>query len=107
MLVDFERVLLDLKTVLAAKKSHGGDSLLAEIARLEARHRCEEGLPEKALRLYGESLRDALLPAPSGSLEDPADGYNDRVGLAPASHRSKEMNHEQHDQQHEAAVAAR
>jgi hypothetical protein len=53
MLVDTERVLLDLKRHLATKPHHGQRELALVIAELEAKHQIEEGLPERALRLYG------------------------------------------------------
>lgn len=61
MLVDHERVLADLKGIIADKSAHGQRDLLAAIARLEAQHRVEESLPERALRLYGVVFADDLL----------------------------------------------
>lgn len=94
MLVDNEAVLLGLKAVLMEKKSHGRDTLLAEIARLEVQHRIEEGVPERALRLYGVVLSDDLL-SPTAQIPSAgsSDGGNDRVGLDPTSPRSKENTH--------------
>lgn len=93
MLVDFEAVLLDLKAVLVTKASHGRDALLAEIAGLEVKHRVTEGLPEKALRLYGEELADALRPAVSPPSLEAADGHNDTAVLDAAAHRSTQEDH--------------
>lgn len=61
MLTDHERVLLKLKAHVASKKSHGQRDLLATIAALEAECAVEEGLPEKALRLFGNRLSEDLL----------------------------------------------
>jgi hypothetical protein len=95
MLVDYEAVLLDLKAVLAQKKSHGGDALLLEIARLEQQHRSVEGLPEKALRLYGPELADAL-PSAHRPVSGAADGDNESEALDAEGHRSQEKHRAQH-----------
>lgn len=68
MLVDYEALLLDLKAAVIAKNSHGQRDLLGLIARLEVEHRVEEGLPERAIRLYGQDLQEAL----TGSSREPA-----------------------------------
>jgi hypothetical protein len=96
MLIDHERVLLDLKRSIAAKSHHGQRDLLAEIARLEVENVVEEGVPERALRLYGVALSSDLI-RPS-SLEPRvalADGHNGDA-LRPGSHRDKEERHERH-----------
>ena len=78
MLVDYERVVQALKEYVCTKGSHGQRELLAEISRLEAACTLEEGLPEKALRLYGVVLSDALLrPALGDPALDPRDGSDD------------------------------
>lgn len=93
MLVDYESAWHDLKKVINSKKSHGGAALLVEMARCEITHGVTEGLPEKALRLYGEELYQALVPAVSAP-EGQADGVNDRGSLDEPLHRStKEIHH--------------
>lgn len=101
MLVDYEKVVRDLKVYFARKGSHGRDGLLAEIARLEAEHQLEEGLPEKALRLYGVVVSDALLrPALGAPALESLDGHVDPVGRRPLGHRHQE----DHDGHAAAAV---
>jgi hypothetical protein len=86
VLVDYEKVVLSLKAFVSAKPSHGREGLLAEISRLEAENALEEGLPEKALRLYGVVLTDALLRPALGSpsLGD-SDGLDDPDRRSPAA----------------------
>lgn len=62
MLVDHEEVLLRLKEHIVGKNSHGQRDLLGVLTRLEVECRVPEGLPEKALRLYGEELHEVLVP---------------------------------------------
>jgi hypothetical protein len=86
MLVDYERVVALLKRHATSKGSHGQRELLEVIARLEAECMIEEGLPEKALRLYGVVLSDDLLRP---SLRDPRAGLVDgHVEGAPAGDAS-------------------
>lgn len=65
-LIDWEAVVLDLEAHIAGKHSHGQRDLLAKLAELRGQHRQIEGLPEKALRLYGTDLIDAVTPRPAG-----------------------------------------
>lgn len=96
MLIDHERVLLDLKRIIAAKSHHGQRDLLAEISRLEVENVVEEGVPERALRLFGVVLSDDLLRPPSQEPRvAPVDGHNGDA-LRPGSHRDKEERHERH-----------
>lgn len=69
-LIDWEAVVLDLEAYIAAKHSHGQRELLARLAELRVQHRQIEGLPEKALRLYGTDLIDAVTPRPAGPDSD-------------------------------------
>ncbi len=80
MLVDHERVLLDLKREIAEKSHHGQRDLFALIGELEARHAIEEGLPEKAMRLYGLAFFEEAIKAPGSERErvPAADGAEDR-----------------------------
>jgi hypothetical protein len=81
MLFDAERVLLELEEYIDTRTSHGRDALHAQIRRLRRSHRIEEGLVEKATRLYGPELAGLLRDgrertpddAPSGteSLSEP------------------------------------
>lgn len=61
MLVDYERVVLRLKQHIGTKSHHGQRELLALIAGLEGECALEEGLPEKALRLYGVELFETVV----------------------------------------------
>lgn len=89
MLVDAERVLLDLKRHIASKSHHGQRDLLAEIARLEVQNQLEEGLPERALRLYGVKFAEDLTrPSSVDGRVLPPDGDNVRA-LHGDSHRGK------------------
>lgn len=91
MLVDYERVVLAIKREVASKKSHGGAALLAAIAQFEVDCIVEEGLPERALRLYGVALSDDLI---TPTHRDPdlghGDGDNDRLSLVGSAIRSEE-----------------
>jgi hypothetical protein len=62
MLVDWEAVVLDLRKYMLEKpgNSYGHAELSAKLDALTIQHRQVEGLPEKALRLYGSDLADAL-----------------------------------------------
>lgn len=85
MLVDYERVVLELKGILASKKSHGGQALLADVARLEAEHQVVEGSMERAIRLYGfEIPGDLPRPTDPLALEGAGDGHSTDVE-SPAS----------------------
>lgn len=64
MLVDYERVLIDLRGIIASKKSHGRNDLLVAMAELEADYRIPEGLPERALRQYGNEISSGIHAAP-------------------------------------------
>lgn len=80
MLVDAERVLLELKGYVASKSHHGQRDLLAEIARLEVSNQLAEGLPERALRLYGASFqKDLIRPTSEDGRVLPLDGTNIRA----------------------------
>jgi hypothetical protein len=59
-LIDWEGVVLELEGHVLSKNTHGQRELLAKLAELRVRHRQIEGLPEKALRLYGPELADAV-----------------------------------------------
>jgi hypothetical protein len=61
MLTDHERVLLKLKAHIASKGSHGQRELLGLIGKLEVECSVEEGLPERALRLYGNMMSEDFL----------------------------------------------
>lgn len=67
MLVDWEAVVHDLEAFIANKQgnSFGQRELTDELLRLRVLHRQVEGLPEKALRLYGSELIDVLSPRPA------------------------------------------
>ncbi len=65
-LVDWEAVVLDLEAHVMSRNSHGQRDLLRVLTELKIRHRQVEGLPEKALRLYGPELAEALDRGPAG-----------------------------------------
>lgn len=91
MLVDWEAVVLDLEAYIEAKpgRSFGERELSNELRRLRVRHRVTEGLPERALRLYGADLIDVLRPRPA--TPDP-EGPGGMGGGAP--HRVGTTSHE-------------
>lgn len=93
MLIDHEQAWLLLKEVVRAKRAHGADGLLVEMSRLEVECRVEEGIPERALRLYGIALGDFPRPAPPSPAQPGlADGHDDSrpAGRPGDSHRPQE-----------------
>lgn len=92
-LVDWEAVVLDLECYIAAKNSHGQRDLLAKLAELRSEHRQLEGLPEKALRLYGDELVDALKPRPTDVDSAGGDAMD---GASPIRRESTTPEGEQH-----------
>lgn len=72
-LVDWEAVALDLEGYVLSRNSHGQRDLLAKLAELKIRHRQVEGLPEKALRLYGSELAEALDRRPADAEHEGSD----------------------------------
>lgn len=60
MLIDYERVVLRLRQEMVGRQGIGADGLLALIGRLEAECAVEEGLPERALRLYGSEIFELI-----------------------------------------------
>jgi hypothetical protein len=66
-LVDWEAVILDLEEFIETKdgRSFGQRELTDLLRGLRVRHRIQEGLPERALRLYGPDLIDALRREPA------------------------------------------
>lgn len=75
-LTDWEAVVADLEAYVLTRNSHGQRDLLAKLADLRSRHRQIEGLPEKALRLYGEELIDAVKPRPAGPDHEGSDAMD-------------------------------
>lgn len=61
MLVDSERVLVELKAEIAAKPSHGSRDLLATIGRLEAEHRMAADDFERWVRRFSHHLFDSFM----------------------------------------------
>lgn len=77
-LVDWHGVVLDLRAYLVGKdgNSFGQRELVQLLTELEVKHAQVEGLPERALRLYGEQLQEALNQgglSNTPSLEGPGD----------------------------------
>lgn len=71
MVTDWEAVVADLKRQLQTKDSHGRRELLTRLGELEAKHRLDEGLVERALRVSGAKLSEELIKqgrAPDGDL---------------------------------------
>ena len=106
MLVDYERAWLALKGATAGKQGIGVGTLHALMAELEIDNIVEEGLPERAFRLYGVALSQDMtignhIPAPSEAQASSSDGGE----FAPSdpSNGSKETrNGKQHSRQQEA-----
>lgn len=74
MLVDHERVLVELKAVIAAKPSHGSKDLLATIGRLEAEHRMAAEEFERHVRRFAHHYFDTfmgLMPDADPAERDP------------------------------------
>jgi hypothetical protein len=69
MLIDYEAVVHDVEAYIEGKDGNSfGERELTDLLRsLRVRHRIQEGLPERALRLYGPQLAESLRgrPAPS------------------------------------------
>jgi hypothetical protein len=94
VLVDHEAAWLALKAAVAQKSHHGQRDLLAEMARLEVAHALVEGLPEKALRLYGVDLSEDLLrPSSRVGRVLPSDGRNGRALRDGSTSESQEDAH--------------
>lgn len=99
MLVDCERVLLEVKRYIATKPHHGQRELSAVINSLEAEHSIEEGLPERTLRLYGlEFFEEAIRasrdqPTSPGGRVPPADGNQARASRGDSIPQSEEDDH--------------
>lgn len=65
-MVDWQGVVADIRAHLVAKHADGSNSfgyreLTDLLQELEVRHRLVEGLPEKALRVYGSALQEVLI----------------------------------------------
>lgn len=85
MLVDYERVVQRLRQEMVERQGIGRDGLYALIARLEVECAVEEGLPERALRLYGVALSDDLITSGLQPAPDPAHAPGpDGSGAAPS-----------------------
>jgi hypothetical protein len=104
VLVDHERLLLRLKEYIAGREGHGSRTLLAEISRLETECQVEEGLPEKAFRLYGVALAHDLITSGTESApQSPQASAGEDDGTAlPRANRTKE----EHDAGHRDRAAA-
>lgn len=74
MITDYEAVVADLRIYLVGKRSFGQRELIIKLTELEAKHRVEEGLPEKALRMYGNEIHEAITqpPASESAEREPA-----------------------------------
>lgn len=79
MVVDHEAVLADLEAHIQAKGSWGRRELIEYLAAARARHRVPEGLPEKALRLYGPQLIEVLRQRPATFDPEGTDGMDERA----------------------------
>lgn len=98
MLVDYEAVLLDLKRHLATKPHHGQRELAVVIAQLEVKNRVEEGMPDRALRLYGleffeEAITSSRQPPSTERRVAPGDGHQVRALRGDSSPQSEEDTH--------------
>ena len=94
MLVDYERAWLALKAATSGKQGIGVGTLHALMAQLEIDNRVEEGLPERAFRLYGVALAHDLTigshtPALSEAHAPSGDGF-EAAPSDPAENGSKE-----------------
>lgn len=82
--VDWESVVLDVVARLRTKNSHGQRELTDFITDSITAHRLPEGLPERALRVYGPELADVLSQKATSRSPERADADAD---LAPHSQR--------------------
>jgi len=83
MLVDAERVVVEMKALIASKPSHGSRDLLAAIATLEARHRIAEDDWESWVRRLSHHFVDSFMGLLPVNQED--DGpLTDAAASAPA-----------------------
>jgi hypothetical protein len=79
-LVDHSAAWLDLVKLIESRDGWGSKQLLAEMSKLEAKHRVSEGLIERVLRLYGVQLADAVNQSIP---EAPANGRSGTTPTAP------------------------
>lgn len=99
MLVDWEAVVHDLEAYIDSKpgRSFGERELTAELRGLRVRHRVTEGLPERALRLYGASLIDVLRPTPATPDSEVSGGMRDgdphRIAATPHEEEHDHVRH--------------
>lgn len=85
--VDFDRAWLKLKAVIAEKRSHGQEALLAEMARIEL-DCAEQGVLEDS----GPPAHEGPLPneaasGPSGDMSRPANPLDAQGGNYVQQHR--------------------
>ena len=98
MLVDYERAWLDLVRYVLTKPNHGQAGLLAELARLQARHCVAEGSLPALLRLYGVEVQSADMPP-----DDEGDAFPPAVASEPHRHLSPGGRHAGSNQERTAA----
>jgi hypothetical protein len=84
--VDYESAWTDLLDLVASRDGWGANRLIAEAARIAGRHRVEEGLLERSLRIYGGQI--TLAVSNSGALASALIGSTPIEG-APVPARSK------------------
>lgn len=104
MLVDHEALLLDLKRHLVTKNSHGQRDLLGLIAHLEVAHAVEEGVPERALRLYGADLAEALRRSDEPTTGGPAGDHGHGAEAHSLTGRNGHNEEDHHGSQHRNAA---
>lgn len=83
-LVDYERVVVRLRQEMVGRQGIGADGLLALIGRLEAECAVEEGLPERALRLYGSEIFELIKSGTPSAPQQSHASASDDVRSAPS-----------------------
>lgn len=105
-LVDWEAAFLDLEAYIEGKdgRSFGQRELSDEMRRLRVRHRVPEGLPERAMRLLGPDLMEALRRRPATPDPEASGGMDEGATHRMAADRSHEGAPNEHD--HHPALRA-
>lgn len=110
MLVDVERVLLEIKREIASKPSHGRDALLAKLAALEVEYSIEADQFESWLRQVSHHFYDSLLGLLPENHEatDPLAGADPRDGAGDggAPHLRSQRDSEESCQKSRQMIAA-
>jgi hypothetical protein len=78
MLVDYERLVLELKAIVAAKPHHGQRELLAEIARLEVANTLDSDVQYTGRSIARSAASEQEIPALKIHRQVPVTGTDNR-----------------------------